>query len=346
MADDALLVKRNDALNVNTMTQNNQSVAIHQTVRGSDWYYTVCAVMGATALAILIASSRKKRPDRVFFYLTSGLCWIACIAYFAMGSNLGWTPINVEWLSSESIVRGVNRQVFYARYIDWFLTTPLLLLDLLLTAGMPWPTILWIILMDEIMIVTGLIGALVKTSYKWGFYAFGCAAMLYIFYELAITGRKHAQALGKDVARSYTLCGVLTLFVWLCYPICWAVAEGGNVIAPDSEAVFYGILDLLAKPVFSIALLYTHWNIDPARLGLRIKEYGDSAFNSAAREKVNTSIPGHDAPTHQGQAYEPDNVGGGRAVGVHGIGENTAAAHTTGAHYAGQAPAHDRSTVV
>jgi bacteriorhodopsin len=45
MADDALLIKRNDALNVNTMTQNNQSVAIHQTVRGSDWYYTVCAVV-------------------------------------------------------------------------------------------------------------------------------------------------------------------------------------------------------------------------------------------------------------------------------------------------------------
>ncbi len=42
---DALLVKRNDALNVNTMRQNNQSVAIHQTVRGSDWYYTVCAVV-------------------------------------------------------------------------------------------------------------------------------------------------------------------------------------------------------------------------------------------------------------------------------------------------------------
>ncbi len=218
----------------------------------------------------------------------------------------------------------------------------MLLLNLLLTAGMPWPTILWIILMDEIMIVNGLIGALVKTRYKWGFYGFGCGAMLYIFYELGITGRKHAQVLGKDVHRSYTLCGVITLVVWLCYPICWGVAEGGNVIAPDSEAVFYGVLDILAKPVFSIALIYTHWNIDPGRLGLRIKEYGDSAFDPAAREKVN--IPGQDAPTHQ--AFEPDNMGGDRAVGAHGIGANTPAAHTTGAHNAGQAPVHDRSTVV
>lgn len=46
------------------------------------------------------------------------------------------------------------------------ITTPLLLLDLFLTAGLPWPTILYTILIDEIMIVTGLIGALVQSSYK------------------------------------------------------------------------------------------------------------------------------------------------------------------------------------
>ena len=39
-------------------------------------------------------------------------------------------------------------------------------MDLLLTAGLPWPTILYTILIDEIMIITGLIGALVTSSYK------------------------------------------------------------------------------------------------------------------------------------------------------------------------------------
>jgi bacteriorhodopsin len=54
-----------------------------------------------------------------------------------------------------------------------FITTPLLLLDLLLTAGMPWPTVLWVILVDWVMIVTGLVGALVTSSYKWGYFTFG-----------------------------------------------------------------------------------------------------------------------------------------------------------------------------
>lgn len=123
------------------------------------------------------------------------------------------------------------------------------------------------------MIVTGLIGALVKTRYKFGFYVFGCIAMLVIFYELAVTGRKHAKALGADIHRTFLMTGVWTLFIWALYPIAWGLSEGGNVISPDSEAVFYGVLDFCAKPIFSALLIWGHWNIDPSRLGLRITDY-------------------------------------------------------------------------
>jgi bacteriorhodopsin len=60
--------------------------------------------------------------------------------------------------------------------LNRFIITPLLLMDLLLTAGMPWPTVLWVILVDWVMIVTGLVGALVKSSYKWGYFAFGSSS--------------------------------------------------------------------------------------------------------------------------------------------------------------------------
>jgi bacteriorhodopsin len=85
-----------------------------------------------------------------------------------------------------SVFATINRPLLtiHFRYIDWVITTPLLLTDLLLTAGMPWPSILFVILVDEIMIVTGLAGALVRTSYKWGYFVFGCVALLYILYVL------------------------------------------------------------------------------------------------------------------------------------------------------------------
>jgi bacteriorhodopsin len=121
--------------------------------------------------------------------------------------------------------------------------------------------------------------------------------MFYIFWNLAGVGRKRAKLLGQDIYRTYLLCGVLTLFVWLCYPIAWGVSEGANLIAPDSEAVFYGVLDFLAKPVFSVALIAGHWNIDPARLGLTIN-YGDELHPRPIGEKI-----AHDGVARDGVAH-------------------------------------------
>lgn len=84
---------------------------------------------------------------------------------------------------------------------------------------------------------------------------------------MVFSARKHAMVIGSDVHKAYIICGVWTIGLWFLYPIAWGLSEGGNVIAPDSEAVFYGILDIMAKPVFGALLLWGHRNIDPGRLG-------------------------------------------------------------------------------
>ncbi|KAM6510755.1 hypothetical protein FSOLCH5_011200 [Fusarium solani] len=205
--------RRNDALNVNPDTVNGQSSDINLTIRGSDWYWAVCAVMTVATITFIGTAWTKPRMDRIFHYITGGITMIAAISYFSMASNLGWTPIAVQFRRSDHRVAGVYRELFYVRYIDWFITTPLLLMDLLLTAGMPWSTVLWVILVDWVMIVTGLVGALVKSSYKWGYFAFGCAALAYIVYQLAWEARIHANRIGSDVGRVFLACGTITLIV-------------------------------------------------------------------------------------------------------------------------------------
>ena len=130
--------------------------------------------MATATIAFLGLAYTKPREHRIFHYITAGITMVASIAYFSMASNIGWTPTTVEFIRSNPKVAGLNREIFYVRYIDWFITTPLLLLDLLLTAGLPTPTIAWVMLIDEIMIVCGLVGALVRSSYKWGYFVFGC----------------------------------------------------------------------------------------------------------------------------------------------------------------------------
>ncbi|KAG9233694.1 hypothetical protein BJ875DRAFT_505239 [Amylocarpus encephaloides] len=262
---------------------------INITVRGSDWYWAVTAVMAVSTVVFMGLSFTVPRRKRIFHYITAAITMVASIAYFTMASNLGYAAIAVELVRGDPKVAGRYREIFYVRYIDWFVTTPLLLLDLLLTAGLPWPTVFYTILVDEVMIVTGLVGALVSSNYKWGYFVFAMVALFFIAYNVTWVGRQHATTLGSNVARAYLVCGIWTIFLWFLYPIAWGLSEGGNVLAPDSEAVFYGILDLLAKPVFGGMLLFFHRNIDPVTLGLHIRDYDDvmhpsekSGFGSAA----------------------------------------------------------------
>jgi bacteriorhodopsin len=254
--------------------------------------------VGAAALGCIAWSLTKPRQQRIFFYLCALINFFAAIAYFTMGSNLGWSAVPVEFRRSNPKVGGATRQIFYARYIDWFLTTPLLLLDLLLTCRLPWPSILYTISMNEIMIVTGLIGTLVPSRYKWGFFTFGCAAFLVVVYTIVAEGRQYAKALGADVHRTYIICGVWTIGLWFLYPIAWGLGEGGNVITSDSEAIFYGVLDFLAKPVFSFLLLWGHRHIDLARLGLHIRGASETPLggdlHGAQHEKGHHNGVGND----------------------------------------------------
>jgi bacteriorhodopsin len=279
----------NQALSMNMDVGPQADLAI--TVHGSDWYFTVCAIMGVSSLVFIGLSFGKPDAGRLFHYITAIITIVACIAYFSMGAGLGQTPVQAEFVRPGSSMVGAagTREIFYVRYIDWFVTTPLLLLDLLLTAGVPWTTILVAILADEIMIVTGLVGALTPTTYKWGYWTFGMFALFFIAWALVFDGRRHAKALGGSVLRTYNICGVLTIGLWFLYPIAWGLSEGGNVIHPDSEAIFYGILDVLAKPVFGFLLIWGHRTIDPASIGLHIRDpgvekqrYGEGAVRSNA----------------------------------------------------------------
>lgn len=69
--------------------------------------------------------------------------------------------------------------VYWARYVDWSVTTPLLLLDLALLAGLSGGHIFIAVVADIIMILTGLFAAFGSedTPQKWGWYAIACIGM-------------------------------------------------------------------------------------------------------------------------------------------------------------------------
>ena len=100
-------------------------------------------------------------------------------------------------------------------------------------------------------------------------------------YVVAIEGRYYAKTLGNDIYRVYVACGAWTMALWFIYPICWGLGAGSDTISVDAVHIWYGILDLLAKPVFSLILLWGHRNHNIARLGLHVRGAEESPLSSS-----------------------------------------------------------------
>lgn len=95
------------------------------------------------------------------------------VSYLCMASGLGVSYVrSYKGSNHHNSETHLLRQVFWARYVDWAVTTPLLLLDLALLAGMPLTTTILVMLADEAMILTGLFSGLSQNgeTSRWLFF--------------------------------------------------------------------------------------------------------------------------------------------------------------------------------
>lgn len=115
-----------------------------------------------------------------------------------------------------------------------------------------------------------------------GYYGFWIWAWLLIGYQLIWEPRRFARQLGKRIQFTHHVSSAWVLLLWAGYPVCWGISEGGNVISPDSEFIFYGVLDCCLIPITAAFFLTLHWAVQPDFLGLRIRTYDDPWMNSRA----------------------------------------------------------------
>jgi bacteriorhodopsin len=81
----------------------------------------------------------------------------------------------------------------------------------------------------------------------------------------------------------YTVAAGYTAFIWILYPVCWGLSEGGNSITVTSEMVFYGVLDLFAGPVFLFGFLAGLQDVEYENLGLQSGKASDYVGVSSVR---------------------------------------------------------------
>ncbi|KAI5452963.1 hypothetical protein NCC49_006497 [Naganishia albida] len=220
--------------------------------------WVIFAMMTLGVVVTVILAKRVERKFRLFHVITGAILVTAHASYLVMACGMGVTWVRAFKHASDGAP--VLRQVFYARYIDWAITTPLLLLDVCLLAGLPKIQTVTVMFADLVMIAMGLFAALQDASEKsrWFLYAVSCAFYVVVLYYLVVGGRQAAALQSSDVRRVYNVTAGMILVLWTGYPIIFALTEGSNKLSVDAEVIAYGVLDVLAKVVFGMYLLTAH----------------------------------------------------------------------------------------
>jgi len=207
------------------------------------------ACMFVSCLYFLQAAMSRKASDRTFEMLTFFICAIAALAYLAMASGHGYIQL------------GRAQPVYYARYIDWILTTPLMLWDLLELAGADGHTIFIAVTMDALMIGAGLIGALlIEHKIRWAFFVMGCVFFLFVVNDLV--AHLKSNKFGSAAQAVYANVTKLTIFMWTLYPIAWALTEGTDALGANSAALLYTVIDVISKCVFGFLIVANRSALD------------------------------------------------------------------------------------
>ncbi|KAI0831366.1 heat shock protein 30 [Trametes gibbosa] len=270
----------NEALDLNP-----PDATYHLSTHGSDWLWAAFSLFGLSLLIVVAWTFTRPRGARLFHQIAIVVLTTASLSYFSMASDLGATPIPVEFRGDGT------RQIWFVRYIQWFITFPLLLLELLLATGLSLSDIFTTLFMAVVLVITGLVAALVPSTYKWGYYTFGVAALFYIWYILLWHGPHTTFAAGGVLRRGYLFAAGYLSFLLMIYPIAWACAEGGNVISVTSEMIWYGILDLFTGPVFLFFFLWELRGVDYATFGLHSGKYTDKSAYAPNTTQPAVAVP-------------------------------------------------------
>lgn len=214
-------------------------------------------VMSLASLAIY-AKGKKTPPSRHHTLLHATVPFIAATAYLAMAFGIG------------TVFKGDGSATYFARYVDWTVTTPILLSSLVLLAfhergktGEVGGYLTSIIVLDVLMIQTGLISSLAEAPLvKWVWYAWSCAAFLGVLYLLWGPLRAMAVERGGALGEAYSKNVTFLTVVWFLYPIVFLIGPEGLKIITDPASVWaILIMDIIAKVLYAF---YAAGNLEKA----------------------------------------------------------------------------------
>lgn len=233
------------------------------------WVYVAGMAIGALHFWTL---SRNPKGVPQYEYLVAIFIPIwSGLAYMAMALDQG----KVE--ASEQIVH-------YARYIDWIVTTPLLLLALAWTAMQfikkDWTLIGFLMSTQVVVITTGLIADLSERDevrYLW--YICGVAAFLIVLWGIWRPLRAKAREQEAVLSQLYDKLVTYFTVLWICYPLVWIIGPSGfGLTSQNTDTFLFCLLPFFSKVGFSFLDLHGLRDLKDPRAETTADRVADHTF--------------------------------------------------------------------
>lgn len=208
----------------------------------STWAWLGVVAMGAGTVPPLWSwFSRPSEESHARYYVTlAGVTGVAALAYLAMALDFGVlsTP-------------GGNLEV--ARYVDWLVTTPLLLLYLGLLARPPRRVLLGLIAVDVVIIAGGISAVVTSGTLSWALFGTAAVAYVALVYGLLVTLPRSASAETDRVRAVFGTLRNITVVLWTLYPVVWVLAPTGlGLLTNSTEMLVFVYLDVVSKVGFVV----------------------------------------------------------------------------------------------
>lgn len=213
-------------------------------------FWVGIVAMGAGAIFFWLTIPTLPKAYQSVNVVAGIICAVACFHYVKMSG------IYVEGLANKMATGDSLAFPTAYRYIDWFITVPLLLLEfpLLLRLGQKGKGIMRnLVGASIVMLVFSWIAeeSAVGSSTWWINYLIGCGAWAFIVYTLYTTVSQRIKEAPAPIARSANTMRLFILVGWSIYPVGFLMSLGG----PDFESVreiCYNVADVINKVGFGL----------------------------------------------------------------------------------------------
>ena len=215
--------------------------------------------MLATTIYTLVAQSRVLPKYRVALVMSSMVTFIAAYHYFRIFNSFE------ESSNGDAVMIGVGKGAFNEayRYVDWILTVPLLLVEvvavLALAKAASTSLIQRLVPASAAMIALGYPGEISSDNGTKTLYGvLSTIPFLYILYVLFVELSKSLDRQPEGVAATVGRLRLLLIATWGVYPISYLLPLlGQDINGPNLfmwRQVGYTVADVLAKCVFGLTI--------------------------------------------------------------------------------------------